>query len=138
MKLLPCARIQARAICPGVAICLSAMTRMRSTRDVIFGKFSSPNMDSIRLKSFSFKSLLDLIFPVNKPRPRGARATIMTPSSVAVCTKLGGNCSVCNMNGEYSIWMAEMGCTAWARHKPAAVQSERPRYLTFPSLDETC
>lgn len=34
----------------------------------------------------------------------------------------------------YSIWIAEIGCTACARRIVVGVASERPRYLTFPAL----
>lgn len=38
------------------------------------------------------------------------------------------------VKGEYSIWTAEMGWTAWARRSDAEETSDKPRYLILPSL----
>lgn len=57
------------------------------------------------------------------------------PSSLAALNSPIFSSSMSSVKGEYSTWMAEMGCTAWARRSVAAEHSERPRYLTFPSLN---
>ena len=38
------------------------------------------------------------------------------------------------VNGEYSIWTAEIGWILWARRRVVEEISERPRCLILPSL----
>ncbi len=75
--------------------------------------------------------------PVRKPRPRGAYATIATPSSRAVLSRPIFSSSMSSVKGEYSTSSAAMGWTACARRRVAAEHSEIPRYLTLPCLQKS-
>ena len=76
--------------------------------------------------------------PVINPLASGLYATMVTPSSRAVLRRLVVSDSISRTNGEYSICSAAIGCTAWARRRSSALHSDRPRYLTLPSLIQWC
>ena len=85
--------------------------------------------------SFSSKSSKDLYFPVKNPLPRGEYVTTATPSSRHVLRRLVPvSLSMSNDHGLYSIWTAEMGCTAYPRRRVSEEHSENPMYLILPAL----
>jgi hypothetical protein len=61
-----------------------------------------------------------------------------TPSSRAVARSPILGSSMSSANGEYSTWMAVIGCTACARRSVVAEHSDKPRYVTFPALNIVC
>ena len=97
-------------------------------------KFSSANRGAIFRQSLLSKSSGGFDRFVNMPRPRGLYAMTATPSSRHVCSNEVLGDSMSRVNGEYSIWTAAMWWTLHARRRVSEETSERPRYLTFPSL----
>jgi hypothetical protein len=75
--------------------------------------------------------------PVRRPRPSGEYANTVTPSSRAACKAPIFGSSPSKVNGEYSIWIADIGWTLYARRRVSPVHSQRPMYLTLPSLQRT-
>ena len=69
-----------------------------------------------------------------RPLPRGAYATTLTPSSLAVFKSPIASSSISKVKGEYSTWMAAMGWMACALRRVEAEISQSPRCLTFPAL----
>lgn len=72
--------------------------------------------------------------PDSIPRPRGEYATTATPSSLAAVSSPTASLSTMSSNAEYSTSTALMGWTAYALRRVSPLQSDRPMYLTLPSL----
>lgn len=63
---------------------------------------------------------------------------MVTPNSLAVSNNAILGSSMSKTKGEYSTCTADIGWTACARRRALAEHSERPRYLTLPSLQKKC
>mmetsp|Transcript_31852 Transcript_31852/g.53522 ORF Transcript_31852/g.53522 Transcript_31852/m.53522 type:complete len:281 (-) Transcript_31852:649-1491(-) len=134
----PCACTHANASWPIVHPFDSAIGLSSSTSCKFFSKCSSDIFGiPKRRKSCSPKasSLRERSAPVKNPLPSGEYATILMPSSRQVGRR---SLSMSRVHREYSCSMQKRGAVACARRRLAALASDSPIALAFPSSTMVC